>query len=160
MLKTNFLVLGIFLVGLGGCGATGGGLGSLNSGGEVCDLEAGNCVKANKELLELTIYNSRPIPLVATAVDVGGGCNEGAFPKNYITWSLTRAGFSLLSNQTTQGQCVDGRFHIRIALPSPFDDSQPYNLSLQIYGVDAYGNVQTNELKGKIQNVTVQKPAS
>ncbi len=51
-----------------------------------------SCVVANSDNLEISIKSEEVLSSTTSTFDIGGDCNEGAFPVTKINWTLLNGG--------------------------------------------------------------------
>lgn len=104
--------------------------------------------------------------------NMGGDCNEGGYPANFIRWELQLNGATVrhsgMSGLSTSGnadsRCVNGRFMIYVYLGAITQDpvnraglltgtgaTSAYDLYVEIYGQDSAGDPapKRNSVKGR-----------
>jgi hypothetical protein len=121
------------------------------------DPDGEDCVRGNKDLLELRINSGSEVKIYANEVEVnvGGDCNEGGFPDNLIRWEVRPEGggqvLSSSGSQRLDGKCVNGRYNILVRLPGSLSVGQRLLLSVELVGRDDQGNLVYNTVVAKKQ---------
>lgn len=133
-----------------------------------------DCISPDESLLAVkpNLFSGEiNITAAITEFNVGGDCNEGAYPANRIRWELQNqsgatvrhSGMKVAGGATADSQCVNGRFllYVNLAAIGSEDPNnrtgllngasrQPYNLIIKIEGQEvAGGPLSTNTLSGR-----------
>lgn len=139
----------------------------------------GSCLHQNSQNLEIRVNSGGDYRVIAGLADfdLGGDCNEGAFPSNIIKWELyldgklkRHSGMHPLVNgqpdlsKNFHSACVDGRFKIYLPLYAISDDGvsragladpaaggarREYVLEIEVIGFNESGQEQHNSISRK-----------
>ena len=112
------------------------------------------------------------VPAGLTEFNLGGDCNEGGYPYNFIRWELKLNGATvrtsgmtgMAASGTVDSRCVNGRYLLYVNLNSIAQDPvnrtglntssgtrAAYDLYIEIYGMDSTNDPapKRNMVKGR-----------
>jgi len=117
-------------------------------------------------LLRLAIGNDSPVSVKnatvsgtcgtddSSCVDLGGTCDDGGYPDNYITYQIT-GGTVQVGDTAAAAKCVNGVFRAQIPLPSNYDFANIHVIRLTIHGIDSSGSAVENSAGGGFREINL-----